>query len=250
VEGGLAMRSQGAGVIGGPQRVLDRFGSVSGTHGVVGEPGSVHRVGGPSFQVFEEMSVQSSGQKRWHRLEQALPDQIVTAGDPISRSGEEQPAQRRVHVRLGVGAGRDEQVEVDPIGAQSHHVEQLTGFLGELRSIRQHGILHGGGNTQLRVTDHLVDEERVSQGGGVNLGRVEIEPPGHRADSLKREGGQVDAKGGRAQVGDDQAQGWGEIDLLGAVRDDQDAAGGADTSSQIPHQAQRGLIRPVNVLDD
>ncbi len=98
------------------------------------------------------------------------------------------------------------------------------------------------------MSNYLLDEERVAEGGLVKGVGVNIDAVRHSFNAGFREGGQLDANRNGTKVGDYQPQGRIEIELLGSVGDDETAIGGLDPSPHVTDQTQGGFIRPVHVL--
>lgn len=178
-------------------------------------------------------------------LFQRAPGDLVPEPDPVVVQNEDT-------VLFGLGElveGRAEQLlgEVgrDSASCYGQHLHGPPAAGAQLTGTRQNRVRDGVRDVVRRACQGLGDVERVARGQGVQLGSVPVAVPREGGDGVLGQRSEVDPESTKVaeqppQTGTDRVRPKGDhqqqVEPVGATH-------------QIAHGVERGVVRPVNVLD-
>ena len=213
----------------------------------------MHQTGGvrpDRLQRREYPCVSLSGAQRGERLLDGPAREFVAERHRVLVHGEHSPLlrgqgvldpARAQHVQQGrLGAGRDD----------GEQLQQRPGRLGQRRQPGQHGLAHRRGDPFVLGREQLGDVERVAARRGVHPQPPAgiTRQPRHR---LRRQRTQLDAHGhGGVQAAEHPLQRHGGGGLVLPVGQHQQDGQAVHPPGQERQGVQRGLVGPVDVLDD
>ena len=252
VGGGLAVGADRCGVLPGSGSEGGDHGGVAGRDRVVHETGEVRGGRAPGLQEGERTAVQLGPRRR---AEGGLDDeagQLVAEREPVG-TGDEQPVGDTVVDGPGVRARQHaQQRRLDPRRDDRRRIEGGPRRGGQARRPPEDGVAHGGGDRRRGRGEDLGHEEGVARRDSVHRGRVDMPPPGQLGDRVDRQRVQHHAAGGAVggQVAEHGPQRVRGTDLVVAVGEHDHDRVIADAPRQEPHEIQRRLVGPVDVLED
>ena len=163
-----------------------------------------------------------------------------------------QHARRETRVEPGrlSAEQRLEQPQLGARGLDRDGVEQRAGVVVQPRRARQHRIAHGLGDLSPARGQGLAHEERVAGRAAVQLRRIDLGRSREQRDGVETERGQHDALDGRhGQLAERHAQRMRPMQLVVAVRRDQQHGKRIDAAREQAEHVQRGPVSPVQVLE-
>ena len=173
----------------------------------------------------------------------AEPESVGAVFDHARELGRGQRAHRLAEQDRGQ-LGRD---------VRGHHrqaLERLAAVRVEPAQAGEHGVLDAGRDLAGRRGERLGDEERVAARQRVNGGRVAARAARQRLHRIARQRRELDPVHRTAGERTEQpVQGMARIELV-AGRQDEDRADGLDPARRVAEHVERGVVGPVDVLDD
>ncbi len=224
---------------------------VAGRLGVMRQPGIVAHGVGPPAERGERTAMEAQPASRLERLLDREPRQVVAELDR-TRALSEHP--RRERLLEGADVLARQRFEEPQLGARrgdGDGVEQRTRIVGETGRAGEHGIAHGFRDGAVAAREHLRDEERVPAGQPVQLDGVDLPRGGQLGDGVLRERRHREPcdLGTRGELADHDTQRVSAVQVVPVRRQDEHRRP-ADLPRQQPERVERGLVRPVDVLED
>ena len=222
-------------------------GDVARRRSVVGEHA---RVAADRFQRLDHRRVQRRLGAGYRRAEHRRSGDLVAERDaaavPVEQAGAGEHLDRR---RRDAECG--EQLGADGFGGARQQLQAPPGVGGQPGGPGQHGVADALGQRRLRLGEDLADEERVARGAAVDVDRVEPVSVEERGDRGPAQRGQLQpARVRRAdEVAEDRAERVVGAERV-AVRQHEQQRQRSDPAGEEPHEVERRLVRPVQVLDD
>jgi hypothetical protein len=143
------------------------------------------------------------------------------------------------------------QSPLDPSRDDGKGAQCLNGAVGEQRASTEHDITNRLRDGIEGCGDQFGHEERVAAGHPVDVAGVVRTLGPHRRDGRQRQRLQRDTDDlGTAQRPEQTPERVADIGRLDSVGQHQDHGQPADATRQTPHDVQRRVIGPVQVLDD
>jgi hypothetical protein len=185
LRGGLAVRSQSGGAVGGGGRELEHRGRVVGCLGMMREPRQVARSARRVAQRLERGPVQAGTPVRVDRLLHCDPRQLVP--ERHGRSVGAQHARREAVVERieRVAGDRLEQPELCALGHDRHGVQDVACPGPEPRCSREHGVTDRRGQLAAAAGKRLRHEERIAAGLGMKIRGVDAVRACEQRDGLR-----------------------------------------------------------------
>jgi len=182
------------------------------------------------------------------RAEDGGPRDLVAERDPLAvpvdeAGGGQQADGRRRH------AERVQQFGADRFGCAGEQLEATAHLGRQPGGPGEHGVPDARGHRGVRLGEDLAEEERVACGPAVDVGRVEPVSVDERGDGRPTQRGQLHAARARRgdQVAEDRAQRMVDPHRV-AIGQHQQQGQARDPAGEEPHEVERRLVGPVQVL--
>ncbi len=250
--GGFPVRAQRGGTDGRCGRVLQHGGRVPGAVGMIRQHRQIVRGdrAGPHRRQYLPVHLQTAG--GGHGIQHRQPGQLVAELGHLTMGAHDSAGHGLVESLLRVRQDGGQQGRRDPDTQDGQHVHHAARRGRQTRQAACHGLAHGGRNGLGRGGQDLRDDERVAGGDLIHLRGVHCVSGGQPGDGPAAQGGQIVAVHPRiaGQRSQKSGQVVGAADLVVAVGGQHQRRNARQTASQVAQQVHRGLIGPVDVLDD
>ena len=144
-----------------------------------------------------------------------------------------------------------QQPQLGPARDDRHELDDLARVLRERGDAQHHRLADAARHAAGRRGEGLGDEERVAAGDGVQPGGVALGVARERLDRGRRERRGLDPVERGAGEGAERPAHLGPVgERVGAAGEDQAAARGGEPAREQRQQVERGVVGPVDVLDD
>jgi len=224
---------------------------VTGAHGVMHAARERHRGEAVAVERAQHVGVQGAGDRRRQRVLDRDARQLV-AEEERAVGGVEQPRVQAFVQRRG--GRRQQRVDQRALDARGHRRREPHDGLRrgrQPREARQHQVLHAARHAVGAVAQQLADEQRIAV-------RQRVQPGGRAHRRLRQRGDGVGRQrrqrqprhlaGG--QLAEQPAQRMRGRHLVVAPRHHEQARHAVDAAAQELQQVQRGVVGPVQVLED
>ncbi len=244
----LAMRTARRRLRGRDRRELNDRIDVTRRLGMVRQPG---RIGALGPQRVERDPVQSGAAQRLDLVGDGGTGEVVPEGDPVPRLDEHPGREAGVEPVGVLATQRGHQWERHRAGDDRHSLEQRAGLRVEPGGAGHHGVAHRRWQLRPARSQHLGHVEGVAAGSAEERLRVDLVRRRELADRVDGQGRQSQPfDAGRGQAAEDQPQRMVGAELVVPAGHDGEAAGGPHAAGQQHDEVQRGLVGPLQVLDD
>ena len=224
---------------------------VAGGLGVVREPRGIGNTGRRGRERRERIAVQRRPAVRRQRLLDRHAGELVAEGDALGGPGQHARAEAFVEAGELLPRQRLEQPELGLWLGHGHRAEQRPRRRAEARRAGEDGIADGRWDLSIATLQHLREEERVARRPAVEL--VGVDPVWlgelrHRLGRQPRDLAAIDPPR-RGQLPQDDPQPRAEVEVVVAIRGDDQGGRRLDLPREQPQDVEGGLVGPVQVLE-
>ena len=249
LRGGLPVRAERGRLGRGRRRVPEHGGRVHGRLGVMRQPRQVHPAMRRPGQHRQRPPVQGEPTTWVERLLDREPGQFVAEGDGAGRFGDHPRGEAAAKLLRGAGNHLLEQPHLGMWRRYRHRLHHGAAVLAEPGDAGQHGIAHRFGYRLLFGCQNLGDEERVASRLAVELRPVEASTAGQILHRRFRQRRDPDPGAARWQLTEQHPQWMGPVQLVIAIRRQEQDRPVAHAAGQEPEHVEGRLVGPVQVFE-
>ena len=246
------MRAERSGLSRRCRRELEHRLPVTGRLGVVREPRELGRAAGWVGERRERLLMKSDPPVRRQRLLNGEARELVAECHTCRGGREHAGGQAFVELVDDIRCERLEEPELDRGRHDRRRLEQRARRRAQARGAGEHGVPDRVRDLVLARRQHLRDEERISRRLAVELVRVDAVRLGKRRHRRRREGLELEPLDRLAarELAEHEPERVGAVELVVAVAGENESGNALDPANEQLQDVERGLVRPVQVLDD